>query len=104
GRLYAATSLPSFLEFTDPTADKRQALDFLAERFGFAPTDAVAIGDGRNDRPMLEWAGLKVAVEGAPAELTEVADRTIPPPGQGGIAALLDELLAERGAPETCRG
>ena len=93
GRLYAVTSLPMFLEFTEPAADKRQALDFLAEHLGFSPAAAVAVGDGRNDRPMLEWAGLKVAIEGAPAELLEVADRTIAPPGAGGIAGLLDELL-----------
>ena len=93
GRLYAATSLPAFLEFTDPTADKRQALEFLSGRLGFRPDAAVAIGDGRNDRPMLEWAGLKVAIEGAPKELAAVADRTIGPPGSGAIARLLGELL-----------
>jgi hydroxymethylpyrimidine pyrophosphatase-like HAD family hydrolase len=52
----------------------------------------VAAGDGRNDRPMLEWAGLAVAVKGAPAEVLEVADRLIGPPGTGDLARLLDEL------------
>ena len=94
GRLFVTTSLPTFLEFTDVHSDKRSALEFLAERLGFDPRRAVAIGDGRNDLPMLEWAGLKVAIEGAPQELLEVADRTIPAPGSGGLAQLLAELVA----------
>ena len=93
GRLFIATSLPTFLEFTDPSADKGTALEFLAQRLGFSAQRAVAVGDGRNDRPMLEWAGLKVAVEGAPKELQEVADRTVAPPGAGGLAKLLEELV-----------
>lgn len=95
GRLFIATSLPAFLEFTDPGADKRRALDVISARLGFDGSAGVAIGDGRNDRPMLEWAALRVAVEGAPPELAEVAQRTVPPPGSGGLAALLDELLSE---------
>lgn len=91
-RLLVATSLPTFLEFTDEGSDKRSALEFLAARLGFDARMAVAVGDGRNDRSMLEWAGLKVAVDGAPPELLEVADRSIPPPGAGGLAQLLDEL------------
>lgn len=94
GKLFIATSLPAFLEFTDPGADKRRALDVIAARLGFDGAQAVAIGDGRNDRPMLEWAALKVAVEGAPRELAEIAQRSVPAPGAGGIAALLDELLS----------
>jgi Cof subfamily protein (haloacid dehalogenase superfamily) len=92
GRLFVATSLPTYLEMTIPTADKGMALKFLAERLGVPQAETVAAGDGRNDRPMLAWAGLAVAVEGAPPELLEVADRIIGPPGTGGLAKLLDEL------------
>ena len=92
-RLYAATSLPTYLEITNPDADKRQALAFLCRRLGVTPEQAVAVGDGRNDIPMLLWAGLGVAVEGGPPEVREAAQQTIPPPGQGGIAILVDRLL-----------
>jgi Cof subfamily protein (haloacid dehalogenase superfamily) len=93
GRLYAATSLPEYLELTSVNADKRQALDFLCRRLGCRPEDAVAVGDGRNDQPMLEWAGLGVAVETAPPEVLAVAGRVIGAPGSAGIAGLVDELL-----------
>jgi len=94
GRLYAATSLPRYLEMTNPDADKRQALEFLCRRLGVSREEAVAVGDGRNDQPMIEWAGLGYAVEGAPPEVVAAAGgRTIGRPGSGGIAGLVDQLL-----------
>jgi Cof subfamily protein (haloacid dehalogenase superfamily) len=93
GDLYAATSLPDYLEITNPKADKRQALEFLSRRLGVDAADAVAVGDGRNDLPMIEWAGLGVAIEGAPPEVLSAADRVIRRPGSGGIAELVRQLL-----------
>jgi Cof subfamily protein (haloacid dehalogenase superfamily) len=92
GRLFIATSLPDYLEMTIPHADKGTALRFLAERLGVPQPATVAAGDGRNDVPMLEWAGLAVAVEGSPPEVLAAADRVIGKPGTGGLAKLLDEL------------
>jgi Cof subfamily protein (haloacid dehalogenase superfamily) len=92
-RLYAATSMPNYIELTSPDADKRKALEFLCERLGCERDDVVAIGDGRNDQPMIDWAGLGVAVSTAPPEVRASADRVIAPPGSGGIAELVSELL-----------
>jgi Cof subfamily protein (haloacid dehalogenase superfamily) len=94
GRLYAATSVPTYLEITSTHADKRRALEFVCGRLGVTAAEAVAVGDGRNDQPMIEWAGLGVAVEGAPPEVLAAAHgRTVGPPGTGGIARLVDGLL-----------
>lgn len=94
-RLYAATSLPEYLELTAANADKRRALEFLCERLGCHREEAVAVGDGRNDQPMIEWAGTGVAVDTAPPEVLRVADRVIGPPGSAGIARLVEELLSQ---------
>jgi len=67
----------------------------VSRRLGLGAADAVAVGDGRNDLPMIEWAGLGVAVEGAPPEVLAAADRVIPRPGAGGIAELVGQLLEE---------
>lgn len=91
-RLFASTSLPAYLEMTIPGADKGTALRFVAERLGVAREQVIAAGDGRNDRPMLEWAGLGAAVRGAPQELAQVADLEIGPPLSGGISDLLQRL------------
>lgn len=94
GRVYAATSMPTYLEMTSPAADKRKALEFLCGQLGIGPAQVAAAGDGRNDLPMIEWAGLGVAVEGSPPEVLAAADLVIAKPGGGGIGQLVDMLLA----------
>ena len=96
GRLFVATSMPNYIELTSPDADKRQALEFLCKRLGVPREATVAVGDGRNDRPLIEWAAIGVAVEGAPDEVLDAADRVIPGPGAGGIAELVSGLLGEQ--------
>lgn len=94
GRLNVATSMPDYLEFTAANSDKSSALRFLSERLGISRAEVAAAGDGRNDASMLQWAGFGVAVEGSPREVIEAAhDRTIAPPGHGGIDQLADMLL-----------
>lgn len=94
GRLYAATSLPQYLEMTAVGSDKRAALEWLCRRYGASAAEVVAVGDGGNDLPMIEWAGLGVAVETAPEEVRAAAGMVIGPPGSGGIASLVERLLS----------
>ena len=94
GRLNVATSTPDYLEFTSADSDKSSALQFLSRRLGITQADVAAVGDGRNDATMIAWAGLGVAVEGSAPEVVAAADRTIAPPGHGGIDQLADALLS----------
>jgi Cof subfamily protein (haloacid dehalogenase superfamily) len=94
GKLNVATSVPEYLEFTSVESDKASALRFVCERLGVQQAEAVAVGDGRNDVSMIEWAGLGVAVEGSATEVLAAADRTIPGPGHGGIQQLAEALLS----------
>jgi len=50
------------LEFMPADASKGCALEALASRLGIDASDAVVFGDGENDIPMFEWAGLSVAM------------------------------------------
>jgi len=94
GRLYVATSLPNYIEITSPDADKRQALEWLCARFGIARDETAAVGDGRNDEPMIEWACAGYAVEGAPPEVVAAAGgRIVGGPGTGGFARLVEALI-----------
>ena len=93
GRLNAATSMPTYLEFTSVESDKATALQFVCDRLGIPREETVAVGDGRNDASMIAWAGLGVAVEGSPPEVQAAAARTIPGPGHGGIKQLADLLV-----------
>ncbi|MBW7922811.1 MAG: phosphoserine phosphatase SerB [Rubellimicrobium sp.] len=46
---------------------KRAALHEITARLGLTPADALAVGDGMNDLPMLQAAGMGVALHGKPA-------------------------------------
>jgi phosphoserine phosphatase len=46
---------------------KRDTLTALRDRFGLGHADTLAVGDGANDIPMIEAAGLGVAFHGKPA-------------------------------------
>ncbi len=56
---------PEYLEFLSPKASKGKGLHRLGEVLGISTDEMMAIGDGENDIPMLETAGLGVAVANA---------------------------------------
>ena len=63
-------------EVGDPIVDaiaKRDALVEVREQLGLGSEDVLAIGDGANDKMMIEEAGLGIAFRAKPA-LVEVAD------------------------------
>jgi phosphoserine phosphatase len=63
-------------EVGDPIVDamaKREALVEARDELGLAREDVMAIGDGANDKMMVEEAGLGIAFRAKPA-LVEVAD------------------------------
>jgi Cof subfamily protein (haloacid dehalogenase superfamily) len=93
GRMYISRSLPYFLEFASPEVSKGSGLAFLAERLGFTAAQTVGVGDGENDRELLDWAGYAVCVEDSHASLFERADLVIPGPDSEGVADLIESYL-----------
>ncbi len=77
------------LEIHDPTATKWHALRWLLERWGVRPQEVVAIGDDVNDLPMLEAAGLGVAMGNAVPEVKEIADTVTASNDEHGAALAL---------------
>ena len=72
----------------EPILGKEAKLDTLRElqmRLGLAPEETMAIGDGANDIPMIEAAGLGVAYHGKPAVAEAAAARI----DHGDLTALL---------------
>lgn len=64
---------------------KLATLERLAGERGLSPADAVTVGDGANDLPMLQAAGLGVAFRAKPAVAAQVAARI----DHGDLTALL---------------
>ena len=97
-RAFVAKSLPYFLEFSAPGVSKASGLALVADLLGFTAEQAIAVGDAENDREMLEWASLGVAVANADERLIGEADAVIPSVHDDGVAQLLEALAAARGA------
>ena len=65
GRLSVIVTDDWFLEFSSPDATKAAGVAAVARATGVGPHEVLAFGDGNNDVPMLQWAGLGVAMSHA---------------------------------------
>jgi Cof subfamily protein (haloacid dehalogenase superfamily) len=83
------------LEIFDPAVNKWQGVLHIARHHDVHPRQIVAIGDDVNDIPMIEGAGLGVAMGNARPEVLAVANRVIGPNHEEGLAAFLEELIRE---------
>ena len=91
--LVAIASTSTHLEVTRAGVDKGAALRQLCATWEIAPGDVVAIGDGRNDLGMLEFAGVAVAPANAHPEVLAAADLITSSNDEDGVAQALDRLV-----------
>lgn len=91
-RVYVTRSMPEYLEFLSPQVSKGRALDWLLEFYGVPRERSLAIGDSMNDLPLLEHAGVSVAMPGADDELKRLA-HFIPSSAACGVAEAIDWFL-----------
>lgn len=96
GRLYTATSWGSFIEMVHPEVNKARSLARVAESLGVEQRNVLAFGDGANDKEMLAWAGVGVAMGNASDSVRECADVIAPDNGSDGVAVIIEKLLQRR--------
>jgi hydroxymethylpyrimidine pyrophosphatase-like HAD family hydrolase len=95
GRAEVTTAtFPPLAEVTQKGCDKREALEWLCLRMGIGRDEVLAIGDGPNDLPMLQWAGRGVAMGNAHATVLEAVSERTRTHEQDGFAAVIETLLA----------
>jgi Cof subfamily protein (haloacid dehalogenase superfamily) len=85
GRLYVVNTEHEMLEFLNPTANKALAVEVLATRLNILREQILAFGDGNNDVPLLEWAGMSVAMAHG-RDSARRAAKKISPPGDPATA------------------
>ncbi len=94
GRLNVSTSAPQFIEFNHREVSKGLCLKRIGELLGVAPEETIAAGDETNDLPMLEYAGLGIAMKNSTEAVLAAADMVSPwTNDEDGVARLIDTYL-----------
>lgn len=73
-KYYVTCSAPILVEISNPNYTKATSLEKIAQYYGVPMEKTIAVGDNLNDLPMIERAGLGIAVANAEAELKARAD------------------------------
>ncbi|GMA33413.1 HAD family hydrolase [Litorihabitans aurantiacus] len=83
----------AWLDITPDGVSKASALERIRERLGVATSRTLAAGDGQNDREMLRWAALGVAMGNADDGTAACADAVTARVEHDGVVPVLRSLL-----------
>ncbi|MCI9405745.1 MAG: HAD family phosphatase [Oscillospiraceae bacterium] len=86
-------SEPFFLEIMPKNIDKAYSLGKLLEHLGLNKDQMIACGDGFNDRSMIEFAGLGVAMANAQEPVKAAADYITASNDEDGVAAVVERFI-----------
>ncbi|KRM87507.1 Cof-type HAD-IIB family hydrolase [Lacticaseibacillus thailandensis] len=90
--LALSRSKPTYLEITHRGVTKAAALAFLRDYFKVPLAATLAIGDGGNDLPMIQAAGVGVAMGNGAAALRQAADAVVADNNAGGVAEAINRF------------
>ncbi|GGA95997.1 HAD family phosphatase [Macrococcus hajekii] len=91
--IHATTSKPYFLEFIAKGVSKGVILKELAEELDIQREEIIAFGDSDNDKNMIEFAGLGVAMGNANDTIKSVADIVTADNDHDGIADIIEQYV-----------
>ena len=87
----AATAIN--IEITSLFATKAQALEKLCDVLGFTRENVLAMGDGDNDMPMIQFAGIGVAMANGEEHIKQAADIIADDCNDFGAAKILEQII-----------
>ncbi|MBN2797422.1 MAG: HAD family hydrolase [Clostridia bacterium] len=86
-------SLDTLVDIFNEDASKGNAMMDLAKTFGFEKHEVMALGDNENDIPMLEAAGLGIAMKDARDQVKASADEIADSNNESGVAKAIRKHL-----------
>ena len=86
-------SQPRYLEVMHQQASKTNAIQLLIEKYGIRQDEIIAIGDNYNDKSMIEFAGMGIAMGNAPDEIKKVANYITDTNNNEGVAKALKKFF-----------
>lgn len=91
------SSFPTNVEINSLDGHKGNGIAKMAEHFNIPIEDTVAIGDNFNDLPMLEVAGLSVAMENGDEEIKNLCDVVTKTNDEHGVAYAIRKYVLGEG-------
>jgi Cof subfamily protein (haloacid dehalogenase superfamily) len=86
-------SKPTYLEVMDTRGSKSNAVRYLIDRLKIDRTEIIAMGDNFNDREMIAFAGMGVAMGNAPDEIKAVAGYVTDTNNNDGVRKALEKFF-----------
>ena len=94
GKLFDVFSKPEMLEFSHMQSNKGDAVRFMADFYKVPVADTIAVGDEENDCPMIEAAGVGVAMANASQVAKDIADYvTVNDNNHSGITEVIEKFV-----------
>jgi Cof subfamily protein (haloacid dehalogenase superfamily) len=93
GELTIVPSHPHLVEGLPAGVNKGHGLAWLARHLGVAREETMAVGDSDADIPMVEWAGVGVAMGNGTPDVKAVADWIAPPLDEEGAAVAIERFV-----------
>ncbi|PSL36313.1 hypothetical protein B0H99_107134 [Planomicrobium soli] len=90
------SSHPLNIEVMDKNGNKGNALKRIADHYGISMNDTMAIGDNFNDIPMLEVAGISVAMGNAEPPVKEICDVVTYSNAENGVAHAINKYILDK--------
>lgn len=84
------------VEISNKKANKRNGIKHIADSLNIKPKEIICIGDSGNDRQMIKYAGLGVAMGNAFPEIKEIADFVADTNENSGVAQVIEKFILSR--------
>ncbi len=84
------------IEITSLYATKAKALEKLCEVLGFTRENVLVMGDGDNDMPMIQFAGIGVAMENGEAHIKKAANIIADDCDDYGAAKIIEQITESK--------
>lgn len=92
-RLHATTTWGSFVEMVHSDVNKAYGVERAGKILNIPREDIMVFGDANNDKEMLEWAGIGVAMGNAAKYIQDKADIVAPTNDDDGVAQVIETFL-----------
>ena len=86
-------SAPFFLEFLHTDSHKGIGVKAIADQFGIHADEVICMGDAGNDKQMLEYAGLGVAMDNASDDIKAIANHITASHDDDGVALVIEAFI-----------